>query len=515
MQFLIDIALAALYFSLFLLICAWSWRFWMMYINQKYLASLDWIMLEVKLPREITKSPLATQTAITGFLQSAGASTVYARNFEGKVPHFGALEIASIEGVIHFYIRVQRRFRVLMETNFYAQYPEIEIIEAEDYTKLIHFNHLSKDVKLWGMTYRTNEKWKPTNPDTGKEYGTKEKPVTMRADFLPIKTYVDFGLDKDPDEEFKTDPLTQILEAMGSIGKGEHMWYQVLIQDESVYDGKKMPKLYVNSETHEHKSLREMLDERKKQIRTSHFIKHGDQVYDDYGYERDPRKVKTEEVDKDGKPIFKEVPLTYNLAKDGVLEKNVKAVGKKETELTQEDKDELEVINSKLNSPLAVSVIRLIYVAKSENFNGGQTATTLSFSKLFSGANKFAPNPTDPYDYPWQRQGGNRVYWRSEEAFEAYVEREGFFPHIKERKSLDEWEDRFFWSSTMKQRRLFRMIYEAIFYPFEHPSSEGVAMTLNLEEIATLWHLPGLVAATPTLPRIDSTKGIAPVNLPI
>ncbi len=111
-------------------------------------------MLEIKLPREITKSPLATETAITGFLQTAGASTRYARNFEGKLPHYGSLEIASIEGVIHFYIRVQRRFRALMETNFYAQYPEIEIVESEDYTKQIYFHHLAiNEMNAWGMNY--------------------------------------------------------------------------------------------------------------------------------------------------------------------------------------------------------------------------------------------------------------------------------------------------------------------------------------------------------------------------
>ncbi len=339
----------------------------------------------------------------------------------------------------------------------------------------------------------------------------------MFADYLPIKTYVDFGLDKDPKEEFKTDPLTQILEAMGSIGKGEHMWYQVLVQDESVYNGTtKMPKLYINKKTHKHLSLKDMADERKKQIRTASYIKHGDLVYDEYGYEKKPREIDTGEVDTNGKPIINKVPLTYNLAKDGVLTDTIKAVSKDEIKLTQSEKDELETINKKMGKPLAVVVVRLIYLAKKENFNFGQTATTMSFSKLFTGWNKLLlVKLSDPYDYPWEKMGGRRPYWRAEETFEAFVEREGYFPHVPERKTLDEWEDRFFWSLTMKQRKLFRMIFEVIFYPFQHPSSEDVVMTLNLEEIATLWHLPGAVAATPTLPRIDSTKGVAPVNLPL
>ncbi len=470
-------------------------------------------MLEVKLPREITKSPLATEVAITAFLQAAGASTPYARNFEGKLPHYGSLEIASIEGVIHFYIRVQRKFRTIMESNFYAQYPEIEIVEAEDYTKLIHFDHLSKDVNLWGLNYRTGEKWAPWDPKTGKPYPvTKDgKPDTykMSADFLPIKTYVDYGLDKDPKEEYKTDPITQILETMGSLGKGEHMWYQVLIQDESVYNGSKLPKMYLNEQTHEHMSLKNMADEMKKQIKNAGHIKKGDIVYDEYG-NRKTKKI-TKEVD--GESVTTEVDITYGF-KDG--EDDIRALTKDEIKLSQEDKDTLETINKKIGKPLAAVAVRILYVAKQENFNGGHIPTTLSFSKLFSGWNKFVPvNLTDPYDYPWQKQGGRRVAWRSEECFEAYVEREAFYPHIPGRDFLDEQEDRFFWSSSMKNRKLFRMVYEVISHPFDHPKVEDTAFTLNLEEIATLWHLPGAVAGTPTLPRIDSTKGIAPVNLPL
>lgn len=488
-----------------------------MYINQKFLASLDWVILEIKLPREITKSPLATETAIAALLQSSGVGTKYARGFEGKLATFSSLEIASIEGVIHFYIRIQKKFKPLIESNFYAQYPEVEIVEADDYTKVLRYHHLSSDVSLWGINFRTTKSFKPKNPKTGEPFGSKEKPADMKADFYPIKTYVDYGLDKDPKEEFKTDPLTPLLELMGSLEKGEHMWYQILVQDEAVYDGKKMSKLYVDEDSHEHYSLKDLSDMKRKEIRTASYHKHGDKVIDEYGYVKpSPRKVPTGELDKDGKPILKEIDLTYNLVDKNGKELDPKAVPKKETELTQDDKDELEIINKKISKPLAVVVMRLIYISKRENFKGAVIPATLSIAKPFEGINKFAPVvTTDPYDYPWQRHGGKRPAWRSEEMFEEYVEREGFFPHIKSRGSLEEWEDRFFWSSSMKQRKLFRMIYEAIFYPFDHPSSEGIAFTLNLEELATLWHLPGAVAGTPTLPRIDSTKGIAPVNLPI
>ncbi|MFA6608367.1 MAG: hypothetical protein WCT07_00420 [Candidatus Paceibacterota bacterium] len=516
MQFLIDIILILIYLVGFFLLCAWAWRFWKMYVNQKFLQKFndDSIMLEIKLPREITKSPLATEIAIASLLQGGGISTWYAREFQGNLPLYASLEIASLEGVIHFYVRINKKFKSLVESNFYAQYPGIEIVEADDYTKKIRYHHLSKDVSVWGINYRLGEKWSPTDPKTGKPYQKKDGNYKMPADFFPIKTYVDYGLDKESKEELKTDPITPLLEFMGSIGKGEYYWYQILIQDESVYN-KKMPKFYVNEVTHEHLSLSEMADARKKQIRsTISGLKHGDIVYDDYGYEK-TRKV-PDGVDENGKVKFKEIPLTHNLkdSKGNILPP--KSVSKKEIELTPEEKEQLEAINKKLSKPLACVVVRIIYVAKKENSSrfGEHVQNTLSYPKSYAGVNSLSPvSVTDPYDYPWEKMGGKRPAWRAEEKFEEYVEREGFFPHIPQRAALDSWEDLFFWGSSMKTRKTFRMIYEAIFYPFNHPKPEHVSI-LNLEEIASLWHLPGAVAGVPTLPRIDSNKGVAPVNLP-
>jgi hypothetical protein len=532
MQFLIDIGLSIIYFCFFLLLCAWTWRFWMMYINQKFINSMSWVMLEIKLPREITKSPLATEMALATLLQSGGIGNDHAKLFKGGLPAFSSLEIASIEGVIHFYIRIQKKFRPLVEANFYAQYPGIEIVEADDYTKAIRYHHLTKDVSMWGASYRTTAQWKPTNPETGKAYsktlGVDKPPkdsgdeYSMKADFLPIKTYVDYELNKDPKEEFKIDPIAPLLEVMGSIGKGEHFWYQILVQDESVYKTKpskyKMPSFYVNELTHQHVTLKEMADERKKQIRTAGWNIKGSVGASEFGVptiidsfikkEDGTYEQQFEIVEKDGK-------ITKVPKKVQAKHLETKAIGKKEMELTAEEKDELEIINKKFSKPLALCVMRFVYVTKSENFNPSHINNILSMPKAFNGINSLAPSPADCYDYPWQNMGGKRVAWRTEEMFEEYVEREGFFPHLSsEDNSFQQMLDRVFWTSTMRQRKVFHMLFESIFHPFNHPHADQ-AFTLNLEELATLWHLPGSTVATPTLPRIDSTKGVAPVNLPI
>lgn len=482
-----------------------------MYVNQKYLNKVnnDAIMLEVRLPRDIMKSPAAMEVALAAFLQSGGIGTTYHRNFLGNLPVYSSLEIASLEGIIHFYVRIDKKFRSLIESNLYAQYPGIEISNADDYTKRIRYTHKSKDVSMWGITYKLGKTWDPTNPETGKAYPNPEKPrdkdakLSMKADFLPIRTYIEYGLDKDPKEEFKIDPLTPLLEYMGSIGKGENLWYQILVQDAGVYDNKKMPKLYVNEATHEHLSLDDMADLRKKQIRTSHHNIVGTTSVDEFGVVKKIDGV----VDTEGN--FSKIDAKY-------LE--TKAVSKKEMDLTPEEKDTLEAIGKKMSKPLACVVIRLIYVAKKENFNPENIQNTLAFPKPFAGHNTIGYAAlTDPYDYPWQKLGGRGPAWRAEEMFEEFVEREGFFPHIPDRKApdtnLDSTLDRIFWKSSIESRKLFRMVFEVIVHPFSHPQASKVS-TLNLEELATLWHFPGQVAATPTLPRIDSTKGVAPVNLP-
>lgn len=491
----------------------------MAYVNQKFINSMDWVMLEIKLPREINKSPLAAEIALATLLQSGGLSNPLGKIFKGNLPTFSSLEIASIEGVVHFYIRVLKKFRPLVEYNFYAQYPGIEIVEADDYTKAIRYHHLTKDVSMWGASYRTASSWTPIDPKTGDAYKKDGDKYSMKADFRPIKTYVDFGLDKDPKEEFKVDPLAGLLEVMGSIGKGEHFWYQILVQDESVYKTK-MPKFYVNEVTHEHMTLKEMVDMHKKQLRSSSkWNKAGDIWTDEFG---NPKMVDSYTKKADGTLVQN---FDTKIGKDGeeikipakVLQtytQTAPSAAKKEIDLTPEEKDEIEAINKKLSKPLALCVMRFLYVAKKESFNPAHINNILSMTKPFAGANSFAPKVSDPYDYPWQNWKGRRTAWRTEELFEEYVEREGFFPHIPGRDGLDSWEDRAFWMSSMKQRKVFRMIFEIIFYPFQHPHADQ-AFVLNMEELATLWHLPGATVASPGLPRIDSTKGMAPVNLPI
>ena len=186
-------------------------------------------------------------------------------------------------------------------------------------------------------------------------------------------------------------------------------------------------------------------------------------------------------------------------------------------DLSIQEKEEVEAIHKKKSKATARTIMRVIYVAntKKGKFNSGQVQNILSFMRPFTGRwnSVGIGNVVDPYDYPWQNLRGRRVPWRAEELFESYVEREGFHPHKSKIDWLDKFEDQFFWNYSMKHRKIFRMVYEIIFKSFEHTEPNTVSV-LNTEEIATLYHFPGQVASVPNLPRVDSTKGMAPSNLP-
>ncbi len=328
----------------------------------------------------------------------------------------------------------------------------------------------------------------------------------MKADFLPIKTYVDYKLDKDPKEEYKIDPLVPLLEFMGQMGKGEFVWYQIIIQDEAgTFNGDKFPETFVNEQTHKRFTLKKLAEERKNQIRKVTKIKKGSIVFDQYGNVKNDMKKVGE--------IFVPTPLTYAEDQETKI---------KENELTVEEKDEIESINKKMSKPTGRAVIRLMYVVKNVNgknsFNGDHVQHILSIMRPFNGGDNSIGIRTicAPYEQPWEDLGGRRTKWRQEEMFEAYVEREGFYPHIppiKTRKFLESMEDIYFWRFSMRHRKIWRMFYEVFLYPFSHPESNDISV-LNTEELATLYHFPGQVASVPTLPRIDSAKAVAPMNIP-
>jgi hypothetical protein len=196
-------------------------RAWVWYVQSFYLAGQEAILLEVKMPREITKSPRAMELAFIPFSISSGETTFLNRGWQGGTRPYWSFEIASFGGDVHFYIWTWKSWRNTVETTMYAYYPEVEIEEVEDYAMKFNFDPKKYETYCndwWLETFRSDIKG---GPGGGSNF---------RINAYPLRTYIDFELDKDPKEEFKIDPLAQVVETLGSIRPGDQIWIQMVIR---------------------------------------------------------------------------------------------------------------------------------------------------------------------------------------------------------------------------------------------------------------------------------------------
>lgn len=182
------------------------WEAWSRYVRKKYILGQEMFISEIIMPAEVTKTPLAMEAVFNGIHFKPGETTWINRHIQGQCRPWWSFEIVSIEGDIHFYVWGRKFFKNILESRIYAQYPEVEIVEAEDYSRMFDFE--KEKTSLWACDFAL----------------TKE-------DAYPIKTYIDYKLDEtSAKEEQKTDPIGSVLEYMASIGKGEQIWYQIIIQ---------------------------------------------------------------------------------------------------------------------------------------------------------------------------------------------------------------------------------------------------------------------------------------------
>lgn len=183
------------------------WKLWVYYIRARFVSRLDWTLLEIKLPREILKGPQAMEVVLNMFHQTRDGNIIQ-KYWLGLLRVWFSLEITSINGAVRFFVYTQRFFRNLVEAQIYAQYPDVEITEVDDYTKKTFTDGFMKEWNCWGTEF-----------------------VLTEEDAYPIKTYVDYGLHNlTTKEEQKTDPLTAFMEFLGSLKEGEQAWIQILIR---------------------------------------------------------------------------------------------------------------------------------------------------------------------------------------------------------------------------------------------------------------------------------------------
>lgn len=182
--------------------------FWLVRITSNYINSLKWVTLEVSIPKENIRSVKSMEqvfAVVYGGMFSFGLR-LSQKYIEGMMENWASFEIVGSTSGIRFYIHVIENNRNLIETAFFSQYPNAEIKEVEDYTKVLPKNLPNKEYDIFGTDI-----------------------ILERDDAYPIKTYFDFEDDSE-EEDKNVDPIASIIEAISGLKQNEFVWIQLLVQ---------------------------------------------------------------------------------------------------------------------------------------------------------------------------------------------------------------------------------------------------------------------------------------------
>lgn len=397
---------------------------WKNYRNDKFLGNIKWTLLEIHVPREVSKSPAAMEM----FFGNALYHKNLTRGFWGRYI-FGApwtwfsLEIASIDGRVHFYIRTPVTFKELIETQIYAQYPQAKVVEVEDYTLNIPDYTPNINWNLWGFEFKK-----------------------AKDDFLPIRTYKDFGdeLRAGVKEEYKIDPIVPLIEFLGSLPKGQQLWIQILVkQCTKTYQSNKDGSLIDFN-----KAALEFIDKMMAPFTTV--------TKNDKGETVSRVSMVPKHLEKTMDSINRNIPQYH-------FECGVRVI-------TLSQKDTVPI----------------------ENFINLIRSTRLIFRQYANPSiNEFVRTNTTSLDFPWSDPTGLALDKIRSRLLNFYRTRTFFSPPI--------------------QYDINYPTYLSMFFPSGKPE----IFVMSSEELATIYHFPGMVSETPSFKRVETKIAKPPSNLPL
>jgi hypothetical protein len=181
------------------------YRLYRLEITHQFEHSTDFIFLSIRVPRENMQSTMAVDNLFSQMHALHSGLTFAQIYMEGRIQLWYSLEIISMGGKISFIIRTPSNMRDVVEAAIYAQYPEAEISEVEDYMKNFEYDPATSEFGLFGMEWKEEE-----------------------DDMIPLRTYKDF--EHPAAEEKILDPLAQHFESLAKMEPHEFYGVQILIQ---------------------------------------------------------------------------------------------------------------------------------------------------------------------------------------------------------------------------------------------------------------------------------------------
>lgn len=194
----------------------WAYYIQGRYIN-KYYAN-NYVLLAIDVPKDSEQTPKAAEQMFAHF---AGISKgpIFSEKWGlpftefwgyGFVAPSMSIEVVSLGGYVQFFVRCLIPQRDIIEAAIYAQYPDAEVTEVEDYVDL-----MPKPREL------PHEEWDCWSAQL----------ILLRDSAYPIRTYPFFehGL-----SQKLIDPMAALMEIMSRISPDEQMWVQWVLQQDDL-----------------------------------------------------------------------------------------------------------------------------------------------------------------------------------------------------------------------------------------------------------------------------------------
>lgn len=173
------------------------------WIRAQYRAQRRYVMLAIDVPKDNEQGLKAIENFFSHLSGAHQPLKFHHLWWRGEVPDSFSFEIVSIGGNIQYVIHFVDIYRDLVEAALYAQYPDAEISEIEDYTKRWNIKLPHEKYQLFGTELKlTNKEW------------------------YPIITHKEF--EDSLSQELK-DPIAGLLEVMNRVGQDEELWIQFLV----------------------------------------------------------------------------------------------------------------------------------------------------------------------------------------------------------------------------------------------------------------------------------------------
>lgn len=370
---------------------------WIWWRNEVFDTTYRKILLEIKLPPDVSKPIKAMENVFSALWQIYDPPNPREEWIDGKYQLSFQLEIASTEGEIHFYIRIPEGARKLVETAFHGQYPGTELTVVDDYTKLLPRNIPNKDWELWGCDYKME----------------KDSPY-------PIRTYASFFEESSGEkEEKRIDPMALLFEGLSKMGRGEHIWVQFLLKPitpkEMGYAAKAQKIIF--------EIVRRALPKESGGL--------GSDI-------KDVAESLAGGTVRDIAKVGAMLATGQEIELGGVAQKEEQAeIFPYEMRLTPGEREIVSAIETKIGKQSFRTVARFIYIARRENYFSPAKAIPMSFFTQFSTAHLNALRPwpetiTKSHTIFTWFLDKRRAFLKKRRMIRSYIYRTpAFFPHPK------------------------------------------------------------------------------------